>query len=96
MSRLGGYQLLDFKGYNFTSGTYAAKANHGLELYDLIKGTNKRTIVSGLVVGGIEYDDFEANFAVSGPNYVAKILIGESSLNIKITDIDTITITIAG
>lgn len=96
MSRLGGYQLLDFKGYDFTSGTGTTKATHGLELYDLIEGTNKRTIVSGLVVGGVEYDDFEANFAVSGSSYVANILIGENSIKLTITDIDTITVVIVG
>lgn len=95
MSKLGGYLLLDFKGVQFTSGVAKPTSVSGLKMYDRIESTNKRIVVSGLVVGNIEYDDFEVLFAVSGTSFVARHgYTSNAVIQITVTEEDTITVTI--
>lgn len=89
--RNGGYQVLDFKNISFTSGV--AKADTGLKLYDLIEGTRKRIVISGLVVGSKEFQDFEVLFALSGTTFIARhSYTANQIINISITDENVITI----
>ena len=88
----GGYQLVNFKKKNLTSGT---KDTTLTGCYGAIEGTNKRTVVTGLVVGGTEYDDFEVLFTVSGSAFVAELPL-PSSGSISITVETTgVTVTVA-
>lgn len=88
----GGYQLVDFKKVNLTSGT---KNTTLTECYAAIEGTRKRTVVTGLVVGGTEYHDFEAVFTASGQTYNAEIVLADSG-SISITVETTgVTVTVA-
>lgn len=60
--RHGGYQIIDLKGTQLTVGT-------GMQydgIYELIEGTNKTCLVSGLNVAGTEYNDCYVDFAVNG------------------------------
>ena len=92
MSKLGGYKIINFKGTSFTSGTEATVDG----VYDAIESTNKRTVVSGLVLGGVEYDDFSVLFTVSGTDYVAYVPIvdGTYSITIVVADDDGVTVTL--
>ncbi len=94
--RQGGYKIIDLKDYDFTSATKVTAATTGLTgIYSAIESTNKRHVVSGLVVGGVEVDDFNALFAVESTSMVAKINYGSKTITMKVDADDSVTITIA-
>lgn len=94
--RQGGYKIVDLREYNFISATKATTASTGLSgIYSDIESTNKRHVVSGLVVGGVEVDDFNALFAVESSSMVAKVNYGSKTLTMKVDADDSVTITIA-
>lgn len=92
---IGGYKVIPFGGYNFTSGQATTKATHKLDIYDRLESTNKRTIVEGLEVGGVEYDAMEVHFKVSSTNFVGTVYAGTGTVQFTITPEDTITITVS-
>ena len=49
----GGYQIIDFKNVNHTLGVGVVHEG----LYDLIEGTRKPIMISGVVFEGKEYGD---------------------------------------
>ena len=92
MSRKGGYKIIDFGGVVFTSGS--EKTVPGV--YDAIESTNKRTVVSGLVVGSTEYNDMEVNFVVSSGDFVGVVALPDSgSISFAIASDDGVTVTVA-
>lgn len=92
--RNGGYQIIDFKNVNFTSGQVKTFKASKLALYDVIESTNKRTIVSGLVVDSIEFDDMEVHFAVSSEsNFIGTVYVGAGTVQIRIAPNNAITVT---
>lgn len=94
--RQGGYKIIDLKEYNFTSATKVNAATSRLTgIYSAIESTNKRHVVSGLVVGGVEIDDFNALFAVESSSMVAKVNYGNKTIAMKVDADDSVTITIA-
>ena len=94
--RQGGYKIIDLKKYNFTSATKVNAATTGLTgIYSAIESTNKRHVVSGLVVGGVEVDDFNALFAVESSSMVAIVNYGSKAITMKVDADDSVTITIA-
>lgn len=91
MSRKGGYKIINFGGVVFTSGT--EKTVPGI--YDAIESTNKRTVVSGLVVGSTEYNDMEVNFVVDTGDFVGIVALPDSgSISFVIADDDGVTVTV--
>lgn len=73
----GGYQILDLKGQ--TSGSTIDG------IYELLEGNTKPVLVSGLVVGGVEYRDAFVEFTVSESNFVGTVYgktITITSLNV--------------
>lgn len=90
MSKKGGYKIVDLKGTSLTSGTEATIVG----MYDAIESTNKRTIISGLVVGSTEYDDFPVLFTVSGTSFVATQKITGATIDIVVADDDGVTVTV--
>ena len=90
----GGYQILDLKNHNFaTSGS----SNTYNGCYELLKGTRKAVLVSGMKINGVEYRDFFALFVVSNNNIVYKVTEQVTGLIITITvkSNDTVTINFA-
>lgn len=90
----GGYQIIDLKNHNHTSGVGAIHE----DIYDKIEGTTKPILLSGIVVNGVEYHDAYIFPCVNGSNYVA--IVGENPttnerivINIEDTDVVTFTIT---
>lgn len=91
MSMKGGYKIIDLKRTDFESGVEATVPG----VYEAIESTNKRTIVSGLVLDDVEYDDFPALFTVieSGFNAYIPIVDGTHSITIDVADDDGVTVT---
>lgn len=85
----GGYKIIDFKGIEI--GTSSKKIPG---IYEAIESTNKRTVVSGLVKSSVEYDDFDALFAVSGSNFTCKAAAGAQFITIVVKPDDTVTVAV--
>ncbi len=79
----GGYQIIDLKNVELTSGTGTVFDG----VYEKIEGTRKPILVSGLNVGGTEYNDAYVQFTVSGSNYTTTIY----GMTLTIADDDTVT-----
>lgn len=84
----GGYQIIDLKNKPLTSGVGMVYPG----VYDIVEGTRKAILVSGLNVGGTEYKDTYVDFIVTGTAFTGTIY-GKS---IKIEDTDVVTVTNAG
>lgn len=84
--RKGGYQIIDLQKKAVTAG---AASGHPIVpgVYDKIEGTEKRTVVSGLVIGSTEYKDMDVTFLVSSTDLVATLPDGYT---LTITDDDEI------
>lgn len=64
--RIGGYQLVDLKNENFAVGTKKTIAG----VYDLIEGTRKPILISGIQIASTEYHDAFVTPVVSSSNFV--------------------------
>lgn len=91
----GGYQILDLKNVPLKSGSA-----HMFEgIYELVEGTRKATLISGLNVGGVEYHDIFVNFSVVGQTYYGFFNITKDgsalkSVAIKIENTNAVTVTV--
>lgn len=90
----GGYQIVDLKNHNHTSGVGAIHEG----IYDLIEGTTKPILISGITVNAVEYHDTFIFPCVNGSNYVAVVGVNPSQneeivINIQDNDVVTFTIT---
>lgn len=88
----GGYIIINFKGAALTSGeaanipgSYAAAANP----------YKKATLVSGLVVGDVEYPEFYAPFTENSGSYSASVVIGGKTISMTVESSDDVTVTVA-
>lgn len=80
----GGYQIIDLKGTPLTTGV-------GMQyegLYDLIEGTRKAIMLSGIYIDGVEYHDCFVEPVVSGSNFN----ITAYGKTIVIADTDVVTV----
>lgn len=82
----GGYKILDLKGVDHT--LTVGHVHDGI--YEAIEGTRKCFLISGLVVGGVEYHDIFATPVVEGSNYIFYLENIELSITIQDTDVVTI------
>lgn len=62
--KIGGYQIIDLKGKNLT--TDVGMVYDGL--YELIEGTRKPILLSGIQIDDTEYQDVFAELSVNGSN----------------------------
>ena len=95
MSKLGGYKIVDLSGIAFSTGVKSTKTG----VYEAVKSTNKRIIVSGLVMNSVKYDDMDVTFIVDGSNYVGHVILtAKKTLDFKVTSDDgvTVTLTVSG
>lgn len=81
----GGYQIIDLHDVEITLGEGVIFDG----VYDLIEGTRKTILISGLNIGGTEKKDLYANFVVSGSDYVANV----GGLTITVNSNDKVLIT---
>lgn len=89
----GSYQIIDLQNHNHTSGVGAIHEG----LYDLIEGTSKPILLSGIAVNAVEYHDTFIFPCVQGSSYVA--IVGTNpttneTLIINIQDNDVVTFNI--
>lgn len=65
MAKIGGYQVIDLKNKNLTSGV-------GMQyegLYELIEGTRKPILISGVQLDSKEYHDSFVEATANGSQY---------------------------
>lgn len=87
----GGYIIADFKKTALTSGTQASIEG----LFNSVSNPYKKPVmVSGLVVGDVEYPAFYAVFTKNSNNYEAQAPINGSTLSIVVTPDDNVTVTV--
>lgn len=83
----GGYQIIDFRGVDFTVGT-ATKVDG---VYERIEGNyNKALLIENFSIGGVEQN---ATWVVETTNSANYVLIGLSGYNITVTNADNVTVT---
>lgn len=84
----GGYRIIDFKDINMTVGG-AGVTIPGI--FEAVKNIyRKATMLSGLVIGGVEYPDQYGVFKLAGSDY--KITInGTTTITVKSNDLVTVT-----
>ena len=86
----GGYIIADFKKTALTSGTQATIDG----LFNSVSNPYKKpVVVSGLVIGGVEYPAFYAVFVKNSNNYESRVAINETTLTIVVTPEDGVTVT---
>ena len=91
MSKLGGYKIIDLSGSTFSTGVESTKPG----VYKAIESTNKRIVVSGLVMNSVKYDDMDVTFIVDGSNYVGHVILtAKKTLDFKVTSADGVTVTL--
>lgn len=88
----GGYKLINFKKYALTSGEPAAIV--GIYI-SIANSYNKATMISGLVVGDVEYPDFFAPFIAGEGNFSSHVVIDTASITIEVDTDDNVTVTVA-
>ena len=89
---VGGYQIIDFNGYDFTS------ANHSVVIdgiYEKIEGTMKPILLTGVVLDGVEQRNAFVNLEVYEGTYriMSSYYSGGYIVNITISDNDVVTCT---
>lgn len=90
----GGYQLVDFKGVNLTSGSPTTIEG----IYKQIKYCNGKILVAtNVVVDNVKYNNttFTANQVTGTEQINSVMLIGSGTGTLAITSEDSVTITIA-
>lgn len=66
MNRKGGYQIIDLKGNDLIGASFTISG-----IYDVLEGNyNKAILLSGIVIGGVEYDDVFTTPKVVSSKYV--------------------------
>ena len=86
----GGYKIIDLGNKNLTADVGMVFDG----IYEAIESTRKTTLLSGLQIGGVEYNDAFVNFKVSGSNFVTEKPV--YSYTITISDVDAVTATYTG
>ena len=67
----GGYKILDFNGYTFsTSTTSAPKSTTIDEIYNRLESSDKVFLVEGYNLDKVYYKAFFATFVVTGGSFV--------------------------
>mgnify|MGYP006891094094 CR=1 FL=1 len=87
----GGYKIIDLSKGTF-DGTQKPVVIPGV--HEAIESTNKRTVVSGLTVKGVEYNDFDALFVDGGASLSAKVTAGSKTIDIAVTSADAVIVTL--
>lgn len=87
----GGYRIIDFKKTSLTSGTQGTIEG----LFASVSNPYKKPVmVSGLVVGDIEYPACYAVFIKNSNNFEAQVAVNGSTLSIVVTPNDGVTVTV--
>lgn len=85
MSNKGGYQIIDLQDKNIVTGGSSVLIPG---INDLIRGTYKPYLLSGIVIDGVEYDDCYVNINID----TIKCIISVYGADIRINTDDTVLI----
>lgn len=67
----GGYKILDFNGYTFSTSTTSAPKSTTIDgIYERIEGSDKAFLVEGYNLDGVEYKAFFTAFVVADGSFV--------------------------
>lgn len=67
----GGYKILDFNGYTFSTSTTSAPKSTIIDgIYERIEGSDKAFLIEGYNLDGVEYKAFFTAFVVTGGSFV--------------------------
>lgn len=77
---LGGYKLINLRGIDVSG---VGKTIDGI--YEAIEGTNKATLITGLVIGSEELDDLFVPFRSESTSFVGKVMLGTATLTITVS-----------
>lgn len=81
----GGYQIVDLKNKKLTIGVGMVYDG----IYEIIEGTRKATLLSGINIGGTEYHDTYIDFTVNGSDFIGTVF----GKKITVTNNDVVTVT---
>ena len=87
----GGYQILDFRNIPFESGGSGFVIEG---IYDLIEGTKKLLLLSGVVINGVEHRDQYISVRRTGSKYQIDLYVDGITYYIHIQDNDIVNIDI--
>ena len=88
--KIGGYQIIDLENRNL-------QINVGMVfngIYELIEGTRKPILLSGIQLNGIELHDSFVDFIVQEGSFVTSLSVGGQTGTLTVTDRDVVTVTI--
>lgn len=67
----GGYKILDFNGYDFSTSTTSAPKSTTIDgIYERIESSDKAFLVEGYNLDGVEYKAFFTAFVVTDGSFV--------------------------
>lgn len=67
----GGYKILDFNGYTFSTSTTGAPKSTIIDgIYERIEGSDKAFLIEGYNLDGVEYKAFFTAFVVTDGSFV--------------------------
>ena len=67
----GGYKILDFNGYTFSTSTTSAPKSTTIDgIYERIESSDKAFLVEGYNLDGVEYKAFFTAFVVTDGSFV--------------------------
>lgn len=67
----GGYKILDFNGYAFSTSTTSAPKSTTIDgIYERIESSDKAFLVEGYNLDGVEYKAFFTAFVVTDGSFV--------------------------
>lgn len=67
----GGYKILDFNGYTFSTSTTSAPKSTIIDgIYERIESSDKAFLVEGYNLDGVEYKAFFTAFVVTDGSFV--------------------------
>lgn len=86
----GGYKILDFNGYTFSTSTTSAPKSTIIDgIYERIESSDKAFLVEGYNLDGVEYKAFFTAFVVTDGSFVTIF----NNHNITISANDKIVVT---
>ena len=67
----GGYKILDFNGYTFSTSTTSAPKSTTIDgIYNRIENSDKAFLIEGYNLDGVKYKAFFTAFVVTGGSFV--------------------------
>lgn len=83
----GGYKILDLGEVDLTTSQTIPGA-----YYALSNAHRKPILLSGIVVGGVDYPDVFTSFQLVNSVYTAPVTLGSKTYNVTVSDADSVSV----